>query len=425
MAWKIALYSVAIADVAFGAYMRYRQNRALQKHSANALGKEEHKDSEKRTSYNVAKLTFSSISSIYGLAWSLVETKYNWTHLIYTYATTRVLAPSAGVFKTSAVFTAITSLIGQLQSLPISYWSTFVLEEKFGFNKTTYGRFVKDEVLGCIVSTVVSAGLFAVLAKVTQHVTVWFPIQMAAVLFSFMVVLQYSFPALILPLFNKFTPLEEGKLRTEIEKLAESQSFPSDKIYVIDGSTRSSHSNAFFVGLPGYKQICLYDTLLKTDNDGEILAILSHELGHWKMNHIPKALFLNVAAFSSILALAPPLLKSQGFFTELGFGPNERPPLVALMVFFQLAQSLFTALTFIQHWLSQTNEYQADAFAAKLGRGKELIAALATLDKENLGAEVVDPIYSVYARSHPVTKDRFAAIEKEMAILEESKKKSD
>lgn len=417
MAWKAALYGVAIADAAFGIYMRYRQKGALQKHLKTSKETKENEDTEKRTAYNVAKLNFSSISNIYGLSWSLLGTKLNWIHAIYAYATTRLLAPGAGLFKVSAAFVAISTIIGQIQELPVSYWSTFVLEEKYGFNKTTAMTFVKDELLGCVLSSAIGSCLFAVLSKASQHVTALFPLQIGGIMLAFMVVVQYAFPIFIMPLYNKFTPLEEGELRSAIEKLAESQNFPSKRIYVIDGSTRSSHSNAFFIGLPGYKQICLYDTLLKTDNQNEILAILGHELGHWKMNHIPQRLASVVVGFSTILALAPPILKSSGFYDELGFAPNEHPPLIGLFVFFQLAQSLFTALSFGLNWQSQAKEYEADAFATKLGYGKELIEALRTLDKDNLGAEVVDPVYSVYARGHPLTKDRFSAIEDVMAKL--------
>lgn len=244
------------------------------------------------------------------------------------------------------------------------------------------------------------------------------------------VVMMSIYPTLIQPCFNKVEPLKDGPLRTRIEELAASLEYPLKKLYEIDGSTRSAHSNAYQYGFCNNKHIVLFDTLLQTSSEDEIEAIVAHELGHWRLSHVLKMLFISVAhsAFTMFLygfALRfEPLFRAFGFATS-GAGSDSRlPTLIGLLLASYICSPLSHVLGFAFNALSRRFEFQADEFAARLrpNFAPSLRAGLIKLQKENKGAYNPDPLYSAYHYSHPPLIERLTAIE---AIESEARVKAD
>jgi STE24 endopeptidase len=244
-----------------------------------------------------------------------------------------------------------------------------------------------------------------------EYFFVWLWIVVCAICF----IMYTIYPSLIAPLFDKYTPLPEGELRTRIENLASQLKFPLTQLYVVEGSKRSSHSNAYFYGLFNSKRIVLFDTLLAKDdgtgcNNDEIVAVLSHELGHWHFNHITKNflalqinLFLLFAGFSYLFKF-PAIYKALGFY-------NTQPVLVGLYIVVQYVMLPYNAfLSFVLTCLSRRFEFQADSFAVALGNAPHLVSALVQLNKDNLGFPIYDYLYSSWHHSHPPLLERIEAI---------------
>ncbi|CAL1273872.1 unnamed protein product [Larinioides sclopetarius] len=217
----------------------------------------------------------------------------------------------------------------------------------------------------------------------------------------------------IAPLFDKFTPLPEGTLRTRIEELAKSISFPLKKLYVVEGSKRSSHSNAYFYGFYKNKRIVLFDTLIKTGcNNDEILAVLAHELGHWKLNHVLKNLIIAQVNLFLCFAVFALLFKNSSLYAAFGFH-DQQPVIVGLVVIFQYVFSPYNeVLSFLMTALSRRFEFQADAFAKVLNKAADLRSALIKLNRDNLGFPVYDWLYSTWHHSHPPLLERIHALGK-------------
>jgi len=229
----------------------------------------------------------------------------------------------------------------------------------------------------------------------------------------FMLFMLTIYPSFIAPLFNKFTPLETGELKTEIEQLAARLQFPLTKLYVIDGSKRSSHSNAYFYGFFKNKRIVLYDTLISQLNLPEIVAVLGHELGHWKLNHTVKLLLISELQIFVSFFLFGQILGWHLMYTSFGF--ENYPTIIGLILFFQFIMSpVDHVLSFAMNMLSRKFEFQADNFAKKLGTefAHSLQVGLIKISAENLGNLNPDSWYSIYHYSHPPLVERLKALGK-------------
>ena len=336
------------------------------------------------------------------------------------------------------------AVISTIIDLPWSLYSTFVLEEKHGFNKQTLGFYAKDKVKKFFVSQAIMAPLLGTAIYIIKSGGDYFFIYLWLFCFVVTLLLMTVYPDYIAPLFDKFEPLPEGRLRTEIEKLAASIDFPLTKLYVVEGSKRSAHSNAYFFGFYKNKRIVLYDTLLEnfslsSDNetstaateeeskkeeknkeekkkqgcsDDEVLAVLGHELGHWKLNHVFKNLVITEVNLLFCFMVFALLFKNQTIYTAFGF-PNEKPVMIGLLIIFQYIFSPYNeVLTFLMTCLSRRFEFQADAFGKALGRAADLRSALIKLNKDNLSFPVYDKWYSMMYHSHPPLLERIEALGK-------------
>ncbi|RWS17165.1 CAAX prenyl protease 1-like protein [Dinothrombium tinctorium] len=344
------------------------------------------------------------------------------------------------------VFILIGSLVSSLLDLPWSLYYTFVIEERYGFNNQTLGFYFKDKLKKFVVSQAIMNPIIAAVIYIIHIGGDYFFIYLWAfcsvIVFLFMTI----YADYIAPLFDKFVPLPEGELRTKIEELALSLNFPLKKLYVVENSKRSSHSNAYLYGVHKNKRIVLFDTLLqdytpsderdekkkendeKLANDGdenkakekknkgvsnpEIVAILAHELGHWKLNHVLKNIFITEINMFLCFACFGLLYQNPVVYSAFGFF-NERPVFIGLILIFQYIFSPYNEiLSFLMTCLSRRFEFQADAFAKQLNKASDLRSAVIKLNADNLSFPIYDRLYSAWYLSHPPLLERVQALGK-------------
>lgn len=297
-----------------------------------------------------------------------------------------------------------------IPSLPFEWWAQFRLEERFGFNTTTFGLWCLDRVKGLALSLALGIPLLILILKLVDWMGTYWWLWAWAVLMAFQLLMMVIAPVFILPLFNKLTPLEAGHLRDRLLKLGQKTGFSAQTILVMDGSKRSRHSNAFFTGFGRFRKIVLFDTLIQQLTETELEAVLAHEIGHYKRGHIPRMLIANAAsmlvgfAIISWLARQPEFTAAFGFGKDVGLAP-------ALLLFSLLAGAVtFWASPLMNFW-SRQHEYQADAYAATvLNDSRGLVGALRKLNEKNLSNLTPHPLYSAWHYSHPTLLERESAL---------------
>lgn len=304
-----------------------------------------------------------------------------------------------------------TGLIFSLLSLPTELYSTFVIEESFGFNRTTWKIYLADKLKGLILAVVIGIPfLVGVLYLMEATGSYWWLWAFLFIL-AFQLLMVVIYPTLIAPLFNKFEPLKEGEMRERVLALADQVGFRTSGIFTMDGSKRSTHSNAYFTGIGRTKRIVLFDTLLEQMTIEQGLAVLAHEMGHYKMRHIRKMLVIQGIFLFAGLYILSLLIAYEPLFRAFGL---ERPSNYGALVLFSLLSAPFTFyLTPLINFLSRKHEYEADRFAAKaLKDSKPMEEALMNLTVKNLSNLTPHPWYSAYHYSHPTPAERIGAIRK-------------
>jgi STE24 endopeptidase len=298
-----------------------------------------------------------------------------------------------------AAFMAITSLI----DLPFEYYRQFVLEEKFGFNKMTPALFVMDAVKGALLGAAIGLPLIWVVLKLMAGAGDLWWFYAWLVWSGFQLLMMVLYPSVIAPLFNKFSPLADEQLRTRIENLMARVGFASNGLFVMDGSKRSAHGNAYFSGFGSNKRIVFFDTLLARLAPHEIEAVLAHELGHFKLKHIVKRIVMLFALSLAVLALLGFLKNQLWFYTGLGVRPmlsasNDAMALLLFMLVMPVFTFLFSPLMSIG---SRKHEFEADAFAAQHTNADDLVSALVKMYEDNCATLTPDPLHSAFYDSHP------------------------
>jgi STE24 endopeptidase len=290
-------------------------------------------------------------------------------------------------------------LASTLASLPFDLWRTFTVEERHGFNRTTPKLFAADFAKGVVLSVVLGAPiLLAVFWLVESAGPYWWFFTWIAWM-AFTLVLVVAFPRWIAPLFNRFTPLEDGELRARIESLLARCGFRAEGLFVMDGSKRSSHGNAYFTGFGRTKRIVFFDTLIERLTAGEIEAVLAHELGHFARGHIPRLLALRFTLALVMLAILGWLFREPAFYEALGLA---EPRIGALLAGFALVIPVFTfPFQPLASLMARRQEFEADAFAAQHARAADLVSALAKLYRDNAATLTPDPLHSLVYDSHP------------------------
>ncbi len=356
----------------------------------------------------------STVFSLLTAAFELVLLLVFWFAGGFNYLDLLVRDFGFSALVTGVVYIGSLLLLQGVVSMPFDIYRTFVLEEKYGFNKTSPLTFLSDKLkgvlLGLILGTPVLAGLLWFFENTGSLAWLW---AWAAVsLFGF--VLQYVAPTLIMPLFNKFTPLEDGELKASIMEYARSVSFPLTGIFVIDGSKRSSKANAFFTGFGKQKRIALFDTLIDNHTVKELVAVLAHEIGHYKKKHIITAMILSVVNMGIVFFLLSLFLNNPLLFEAFSM---DNLSIYASLLFFSLLYSPveFIISIFLQS-LSRRHEFQADRYAADTySEGQALVEALKKLSRNNLSNLTPHPLYVFLNYSHPPVLGRIRRIQ-EMAV---------
>ena len=263
-----------------------------------------------------------------------------------------------------AAFLFVTGVALSLPGLPLDWYDQFRLEERFGFNTTTQKLWWMDRLKGLLLGIVLAYPLLVLVLKLVEWTGAWWWLWAWGALLGFQLLMLVLAPVLILPLFNKFTPLPEGSLRERLLKLAEQTRFRTRSIQIMDGSKRSRHSNAFFTGFGGFRKIVLFDTLIQQLAEPELAAVLAHEIGHFKKQHIPKTLVASALGSLAGLYLVALLAAQDWFYRGFGFEPGSIVP--ALLLFGLLSGVVTFWFSPVAHWWSRRYEYQADAFATQV-----------------------------------------------------------
>jgi STE24 endopeptidase len=309
------------------------------------------------------------------------------------------------------VFFAIILVASDILTLPFQLYSTFVIEERFGFNKTTKGTFVADKIKGFIIGAIVGGLLLTLLIVLLNRFGPQFWIWFGIVASVLVILINMFYTSLILPLFNKLTILPNGELKSAIENFSKSVNFPLDNIFVMDGSKRSSKANAFFSGIGGKKKIVLYDTLIANHSTEELVAVLAHEVGHFKKKHIVLSMVLSVVQIFFVLYVLSLMIFNSDL--SIALGGTQQAIHLNLIAFAILFSPISAVTGLLMTLLSRKNEFEADAYARETYSGAALSNALKKLSVETLSNLYPHPAYVFFYYSHPPLLRRLEALRHE------------
>ena len=361
--------------------------------------------------YTLAKSRFGDIANLFD-AVLLIAVLFSF---VLPWAFGRFSASYGTSICAMAGFLFVVGIALSIVGLPFAWYAQFKLEDRFGFNTSTTRTWVLDRVKGFLLALLLGYPLLALVLNLIEWTGAAWWLWAAAVVIAFQLLLLLVAPAIIMPLFNKFTPLPEGTLRERLFALAQRTDFPTRSIELMDGSKRSRHSNAFFTGFGRFRKIVLFDTLVAQLTEPELESVLAHEIGHFKKRHVLKLLGVSIAGviagFAAIAWLARQewFYRAFGFEHQAGFAATNVVP--ALLLFGLLAGTItFWLSPFINSW-SRRFEYEADAFArATMGEAQSIVHALRKLSENNLSNLIPHPLYSGFYYSHPTLLERERAL---------------
>ena len=365
----------------------------------------------KAADYTLAKSRLGLLSAAFGSAVLLGWTLLGGLDLLNGLLLDTVL-PAWGPMAYQLALLAAFTVIGALVELPLDWYSTFRIEQQFGFNRMTLSMWLADMAKGAAVGTLIGVPLAALILWImgASGGLWWLWAWMAWVAFNLVLLVVY--PTVIAPLFNKFEPLPDEALKARVQALMQRCGFAAKGLFVMDGSKRSAHANAYFTGLGASKRVVFFDTLLQRLTPGEVEAVLAHELGHFKHKHVLKRMLGIFAMSLAGLALLGWLAAQPDFYLGLGVAPNLTAPNDALaLLLFMLALPPFTFfIAPIMANLSRRDEFQADAYACAQASGTDLANALLKLHEDNAATLTPDPVYVRFYYSHPPATERLAAL---------------
>ena len=360
---------------------------------------------ERTQEYTRTRTRFGWVSSTFGLAVLVAF----WFAGGFEALDTFVRGWGLGPIGTGLCYVGLLVLGRGALSLPFSIYSTFVIEERFGFNETTPKTFIVDLLKSIVLGVAIGGPLLAAILWFFQATGPYGWVYAWVAVTAVMLLLQFFAPRYLMPLFNDFEPLEEGALRDKIFSYADEVDFPVDDVYVMDGSRRSNKANAFFTGFGANRRIVLFDTLVEQLSDDELLSVVAHEMGHYKLHHIPQRIAISVIQTGVLFLLLSVFLEVEGLFQAFYV---DQPTVYTGLLFFGLLYSPVALLLSIplNAW-SRHHEFQADRFAVDTtGRGETLISALKRLAETNLSNLTPHPLTVTLDYSHPPLTDRFDAI---------------
>ncbi|KAJ5133543.1 CAAX prenyl protease 1 [Penicillium atrosanguineum] len=413
--WKNVLVGFSVGQFVLEGLLSLRQYKVLQRTKAPKVleGEVTQKVFDQSQAYGRAKAKFGLVSGLYGQIQNLAFIYGDVLPKLWSISGLVLARYLPGQFQgeitQTLVFIFGFNILSTILSVPISYYQTFVLEEKFGFNKQTVKLWVTDMLKGQMLGIVLGTPIISAVLKIVQKTgnSFFYYLWMFGVFVQIFAITIY--PIVILPLFNKLSPLEPGAIKTGVEDLAKKLKFPLSELHVIDGSKRSAHSNAYFYGLPWKKHIVIYDTLLEKSEPQEVVAVLSHELGHWSLSHTTKLFGIAQFHMFYIFALFSVFVNNKSLYQSFGF-IKEQPIMVGFLLFSDALAPMDAVVKLLMNILSRKFEFEADTFAQGLGFSDELASSLLKLQIQNLSTMDADPIYASYHYSHPILTERLAAL---------------
>ena len=361
---------------------------------------------EKARKYSIEKGKISFISSTFSLILVLLLLWFEGYGFIDSFISTKY----DGLFIQSGLFFLALMILNDLIKLPFEYYFTFIIEEKYGFNKTTIQTFFIDKIKKYILSILIGGGILAGTIYLFSYVTNSFWLWLWTGMSIFLILTNMFYAELIVPIFNKLKPLNNGSLKNKIEAYSKKVGYSLSKIYVIDGSKRSSKANAFFSGLGSRKTIALYDTLIEKHTEDELVAVLAHEVGHYKKKHVLTSLILSILQLGLMCFLFELCLNEENISRALG--SDKVVFHLGLVGFGILYIPIGTIVGIFMNILSRKNEFEADAYAKKTFEGSSLELALKKLSVDNLTNLYPHPLYVFIHYSHPPLLKRLEALSK-------------
>ncbi len=405
---SIAFLILVAANLTIKFWLNRRQAAQVKQHAAQVPARfaavitlEAH---QKAAAYTRAKIRLSQISLVIDTAWLLLLTLGGGINLIYGVAT--ALAGNESTLITGLVFLISLGILSGIVDLPVSIYRQFGLEARFGFNRMTPALFIIDLLRNALVSLIIALPLLALILWLLDLATPmsWLWAWLGWMVFN--ALLLFIYPVVIAPLFNKFTPMPDSAHKQKLDALLQRCGFSAAGLFVMDGSRRSAHANAYFTGFGKHRRIVLFDTLINQLSPTQLEAVLAHEIGHYQRKHLQKRLVLMAAMSLALIWALFQLLHAPWFYS--GLGVDSANPATALALFSMAMPLCLLPLTPLSNALSRKHEYEADAYAAQHSSAQELIDALITMYRENAATLTPDSLYSLWHDSHPPATLRIA-----------------
>lgn len=394
----IIIFIYLFAKIALDVMQIYTiKNTKIDAESMQLLDISEENDKKSRE-YNISKLNLSIIKNIFYVG-------YIYTLLLvglFRYVNESFHDYDYSIYIADLLSILTTYLIVYISMLPFSFYSNFVIENRYGFNTSTKLLFFKDNLISLVLTLIVISLLSLVFFMIVVYQNLWW-LLMSLTMFSVIIISMFIYPTYISPIFNKFKKLKNENIKDEIEDLSARTDFSIENLYVMDRSKRSKHPNAYFTGFSSNRRIVFYDTLIDLLTPKEIRAVLAHEIGHYKCNHITKSLIISTFTIFIGMFLISQLVNNNNYLEILNLNNTTSSQLIALFFTYQII-SFFTDPFFST--LSRKNEYEADLFASKQVQKEYLISSLVKLYKSNLSFLVPNKIYAIFYFSHPTVLER-------------------
>jgi STE24 endopeptidase len=414
--WLSSIFTAALLlSVALRFWLATRQMRHVAAHRGavppsfvGTVGLEAH---QKAADYTLVRSRYGLVTLAFGtavlLGWTLLGGLDALNALVRD-----VVQPRSGNLAYQLALLSAFVLISGVLDAPFDLYNTFRIEQRFGFNRMTLRLYLIDAAKGLLIGALIGLPMAALVLWLMASAGPWWWLWAWGAWVAFQLLLLVIYPTLIAPLFNKFEPLPDESLKQRVQALMTRCGFAAKGLFVMDGSRRSAHSNAYFTGLGAAKRVVFFDTLLKRLSVSEVEAVLAHELGHFKLRHVPKRMVTIFAIGLAALALLGWLSRQQWFFTGLGVAPNLAAPndALALLLFMLALPPLGFLITPLAARISRRHEFEADAYARAQTSGSDLANALLKLHEDNAGTLTPDPLYARFYYSHPPASERLAAL---------------
>ena len=352
----------------------------------------------KSRKYNIEKLKISILRNVVYVGWMIYLLSGGLVIEINSY----LKSFSLDEYLHNLGLVLIVFIVIHLSMLPLSYFSTFVIEEEYGFNTSTKRLFLKDNLVSLLMTLILITIMSSVFFYLVSFTEIWW-LLLASTIFMFIILSIYIYPTYISPIFNKFDNLDDDVIKSEISDLSKQTNFSINNLYVMDKSKRTKHPNAYFTGFKNNRRIVFYDTLIDLLSPKEIKAVLAHEIGHYKHNHIIKSLIVSTAVIFIGLFYLSSLINSASYLEFLNLPMNEASQLIALVFTYQVISFFIEPFFSI---FSRSNEYEADNFASKQVDKEHLVTSLIKLYKSNLSFLIPNKLYAIFYFSHPTILER-------------------